>query len=164
MKLYTAAVVAEWLDISERRVRQLRDQKVLEEARPKLYRLKDCVHRYIDFLRKDGTPEGAVDYNQERAKLVRTKRERQELELQLERREALAASEVEEVMTDMLLRFRQRVRAIPVKLAPALATETDQTEIFMALKQATDEALEELADFDNAFSAVEEGGEDGETQ
>ena len=90
MKLYTAAVVAEWLDISERRVRQLRDQKVLEEARPKLYRLKDCVHRYIDFLRKDGTPEGAVDYNQERAKLVRTKRERQELELQLERREALA--------------------------------------------------------------------------
>ena len=32
MKLYTAAVVAEWLDISERRVRQLRDQKVLEEA------------------------------------------------------------------------------------------------------------------------------------
>lgn len=164
MKLYTAAVVAEWLDISERRVRQLRDQKVLEEARPKLYRLKDCVHRYIDFLRKDGTPEGAVDYNQERAKLVRTKRERQELELQLERREALAASEVEEVMTDMLLRFRQRVRAIPVKLAPVLAMETDQTEIFMALKQATDEALEELADFDNAFSAVEEGGEDGETQ
>ena len=84
--------------------------------------------------------------------------------MQLERREALAASEVEEVMTDMLLRFRQRVRAIPVKLAPVLAMETDQTEIFMALKQATDEALEELADFDNAFSAVEEGGEDGETQ
>ena len=25
-------------------------------------------------------------------------------------------------------------------------------------------SLEELADFDNAFSAVEEGGEDGETQ
>ena len=47
---------------------------------------------------------------------------------------------------------------------PLLAMETDQTEIFMALKQATDEALEELADFDNAFSAVEEGGEDGETQ
>ena len=164
MKLYTAAVVAEWLDISERRVRQLRDQKVLEEARPKLYGLKDCVHRYIGFLRKDGTPEGAVDYNQERAKLVRTKRERQELELQLERREALAASEVEEVMTDMLLRFRQRVRAIPVKLAPALAAETDQTEIFMALKQATDEALEELADFDNAFSAVEEVKEDGVIQ
>ena len=75
MKLYTAAVVAEWLDISERRVRQLRDQKVLEEARPKLYRLKDCVHRYIDFLRKDGTPEGAVDYNQERAKLEQRVRE-----------------------------------------------------------------------------------------
>ena len=54
MKLYTAAVVAKWLDISERRVRQLRDQKVLEEARPGLYSLKDCIHRYIEYLRKDG--------------------------------------------------------------------------------------------------------------
>lgn len=163
MKLYTAAVVAKWLDISERRVRQLRDQKVLEEARPGLYSLKDCIHRYIEYLRKDGTEDAAVDYNQERAKLVRTKRERQELELQLERREALAASEVEEVMTDMLLRFRQRVRAIPVKLSPTLATETDQTEIFLALKRATDEALEELADFDSAFSTQEgqEGADDG---
>ena len=113
MKLYTAAVVAKWLDISERRVRQLRDEKVLEEARPGLYSLKDCIHRYI--------------------------------------------------MTDMLLRFRQRVRAIPVKLSPTLATETDQTEIFLALKRATDEALEELADFDSAFSTQEgqEGTDDG---
>ena len=47
MKLYTAAVVAQWLDISDRRVRQLRQKGVLAEARPGLYNLKDCVHRYI---------------------------------------------------------------------------------------------------------------------
>lgn len=57
MKLYTAAVVAQWLDISDRRVRQLRQKGVLEEARPGLYNLKDCVHRYIEYLKKDGSAE-----------------------------------------------------------------------------------------------------------
>lgn len=161
MKLYTAAAVARWLDISERRVRQLRDQKVLVEVRPGLYSLKDCTHRYIEFLRRDGTEDATVDYNQERAKLVRAKREKQELELQLQRREALAAEEVERVMTDMLLRFRQKIRSIPVKLSPALATETDQTEIFVLLKRATDEALEELADFDSTFQEQEVVEDDG---
>lgn len=41
MKLYTAAVVAQWLGISDHRVRQLRQKGVLAEARPGLYNLKD---------------------------------------------------------------------------------------------------------------------------
>ena len=66
-------------------------------------------------------------------------------------------------MTDMLLRFRSKLRSLPVKLSPTLATETDQTEIFMILKKATDEALEELADFDKTFGkGAEEDGPAGE--
>lgn len=95
MKLYTAAVVAQWLDISDRRVRQLRQKGVLAEARPGLYNLKDCVHRYIEYLKKDGSPEEAVDYNTERAKLARAKREKEELELDLKRREVIQAADVE---------------------------------------------------------------------
>lgn len=157
MKLYTAAAVGRWLDISERRVRQLRDQEVLVEVRPGLYNLHDCTTRYINFLRRDGSGEGStVDYNQERAKLVRAKRECQELELQRQRREVLAVEEVEQVMSDMLLRFRQKIRSIPVKLGPTLAEESNQTEVFLILKRATDEALEELADFDQAFQEQQE--------
>ena len=163
MKLYTAAVVAQWLDISDRRVRQLRQKGVLEEARPGLYNLKDCVHRYIEYLKKDGSAEEAVDYNTERAKLARAKREREELDLQLKRREVLQAADVEKVMVEMLLRFRQKIRNIPVKQSPALAVETDQMEIFLALKRATDEALEELADFDGLLEEMEEGRPDGGT-
>lgn len=159
MKLYTAAAVGRWLDLTERRVRQLRDQKVLEEVRPGLYNLKDCTARYIQYLRRDSSSEeSTVDYNQERAKLVKAKRERQELELQRERREVLAAEEVEQVLSDMLLRFRQKIRAIPVKLGPVLAAETDQAEIFMILKRATDEALEELSEFGAAFEEQEVEG------
>ena len=163
MKLYTAAVVAQWLNISDRRVRQLRQKGVLEEARPGLYNLKDCVHRYIEYLKKDGSAEEAVDYNAERAKLARAKREKEELELELKRREVLQAADVEKVMVEMLLRFRQKIRNIPVKQSPALAVETDQMEIFLALKRATDEALEELADFDGLLEEMEEGRPDGGT-
>jgi len=163
LKLYTAAVVAQWLDISDRRVRQLRQKGVLEEARPGLYNLKDCVHRYIEYLKKDGSAEEAVDYNAERAKLARAKREKEELELELKRREVLQAADVEKVMVEMLLRFRQKIRNIPVKQSPALAVETDQMEIFLALKRATDEALEELADFDGLLEEMEEGRPDGGT-
>lgn len=163
MKLYTAAVVAQWLNISDRRVRQLRQKGVLVEARPGLYNLKDCVHRYIEYLKKDGSAEEAVDYNAERAKLARAKREKEELELELKRREVLRAADVEKVMVEMLLRFRQKIRNIPVKQSPALAVETDQMEIFLALKRATDEALEELADFDGLLEEMEEGRPDGGT-
>ena len=164
MKLYTSTVVAQWLNISDSRVRQLRRQGVLVEARPGLYNLKDCVHRYIDYLKKDGTPEEAVDYNAERAKLARAKREKEELELELRRREVIPAAEVEKVMAAMLIRFRQKIRNIPVKQSPGLAVETNQTEIFLTLKRATDEALEELADFDSLFAEeVEDTKEDGGT-
>lgn len=164
MKLYTSAAIARWLDLTERRVRQLRDKKIIEEARPGLYNLLDTLHRYIHYLRKDGTDnELDIDYNTERARLVKAKREKEELELEMQRREVLRAEDVEQVMTDMLLRFRSKLRSLPVKLSPTLATETDQAEIFMILKKATDEALEELADFDKTFGeGAEEDGPAGE--
>ena len=51
MKAYTSKAVAAWLDISERRVRQLRDEKVITEIRPGLYDLKTVNHQYINYLR-----------------------------------------------------------------------------------------------------------------
>ena len=40
MTLYTSKVVAQWLCLTERRVRQLRDEGVIVEARPGLYELQ----------------------------------------------------------------------------------------------------------------------------
>ena len=37
MKLYDVRAIARFLDVSERRVRQLRDEKVIAEVRPGLY-------------------------------------------------------------------------------------------------------------------------------
>lgn len=152
MKLYTAAAVARYLDMTERNVRTLRDKGVLTEYKPGLYDLKTATQQYINFLRKKNPDaEEKVDYNTERAKLVRAKRESQELELQLRKNELHTAEDVEQVMTDMLIRFKTRLMAMPAKLSPILAKKTDQTEIFKLMKTGVDEALEELADFDTVF-------------
>ena len=45
MTLYTSKVIAQWLCLTERRVRQLRDEGVIVEARPGLYELRPlCGH------------------------------------------------------------------------------------------------------------------------
>lgn len=158
MKLYTAAAVARHLDMTERNVRTLRDKGVLTEYKPGLYDLQTATHQYINFLRKKNPDvEEKVDYNTERAKLVRAKRESQELELQLRKNEVHTTEDVEQVMTDMLIRFKTRLMALPAKLSPILAKKTEQTEIFKLMKSAVDEALEELADFDTVFGEEKHG-------
>ena len=152
MKAYTTAAVAKWLDLSERRGRQLREQNIITEVRPGLYDLKTVNHQYINYLRKNNPEsESAIDYNAERAKLVRAKRESQELELQLRKNELHKTEDIEQVLTDTLIKFKTRLMAIPAKLSPVLAKKKDQTEIFKLLKASIDEALEELADFQTMF-------------
>lgn len=53
MKLYDVRAVARFLDVSERRVRQLRDEKVIAEVRPGLYDLIDTNHRYITAISRE---------------------------------------------------------------------------------------------------------------
>ena len=50
MTLYTSEVVAQHLDVTERRVRQLRDEGIIREKRPGLYNLVDAMTRYIKYV------------------------------------------------------------------------------------------------------------------
>lgn len=157
MKLYTVKAVAAWLDLTESRVRQMRREKIITECRPGLYDLRSVTHEYINYLRKGSQAEESVDYNTERAKLVRAKRESQELELRVRRDELHETEEIEKVMADTLVKFQARLMAIPAKQSPTLANKKDQAEIFKLLKGAVEEALEELADFKKLFGCKEEG-------
>ena len=126
MKLHETKAVARFLDISDRRVRQLRDEKVIEEVRPGLYDLLDTNRRYINYLRKrNPESEEAVDYNTERAKLVRAKRENEELDLKIRKNQLHSSEDVEAVLSNMLISFRSRLMAIPSRLSPILSKKTD---------------------------------------
>ena len=158
MKLYTSKVVADWLGLTERRIRQLRDKGIIEEQAPGLYDLRTTVRRYIAYVDKGNLAD-------ERAGLTRAKREAAEMENALRRGELHKTEEIEVGIKTMLLNIRGRFLSLPAKLSPALATMGgDQASIFDALKKAIDETLEELRDFNVAFAMREdEDGEENET-
>ena len=159
MKLYTSKVVAAWLGLTERRVRQLRDEGVISEKQPGLYDLQATVTKYITFLRNGS---GKINLNDERAGLTRAKREAAEMENKLRMGELHRTQDIETGLKTVFLNIRGRFLALPAKLAPTLASMGgNQTAIFDELKQAIDEALEELSDYRVAFAA-RDGDEDGE--
>ncbi|MCI8935211.1 MAG: hypothetical protein HFG24_01970 [Anaerotruncus sp.] len=161
MKLHDTKAVARFLDVSERRVRQLRDEKVIAEVRPGLYDLLDANRRYINYLRKrNPESEEAVDYNTERAKLVRAKRRNEELDLQIRENQLHSSEDVEAVLSNMLISFRSRLMAIPSRLSPILSKKTDKAEIFKILKAQVDEALNELSDFNALFGEGTESNDE----
>ena len=89
MRLYTCEAVADWLALTPRRVRQLRDEGIISERMPGLYEMKATITRYIMYLRKGS---GKTDLNDERALLTRAKREAADMENDL-RRGTLHSSE-----------------------------------------------------------------------
>lgn len=155
MRLYTSKVIADWLGLTERRVRQLRDEGVIEEQAPGLYDLRGTTRRYISYLRSGSLAD-------ERAGLTRAKREAAEMENALRRGELHRTEEIETGIKTMLLNIRGRFLSLPAKLSPALAAMNgDQASIFDVLKNAIEETLEELWDFNVTFAQSEED-RDGE--
>jgi len=129
--------------------------------RKNLYSVGEHVAVALYYLRKrNPESEETIDYNTERAKLVRAKRKNEEYELQLKENKLHSSEDIEAVMKDMLVNFKARLMAIPAKLAPVLCKKTDRAEIFKLLKEHIDEALLELSDFNGTFG---ERGNDGET-
>ena len=160
MTLYTSRVIADWLGISERRVRQLRDEGVIAEAGPGLYDLKSTISKYITYL--GGASRETL--NAERTKLTAEKRKAAEMENDLRRGTLKQTEDIKTALKTVFLNVRSRMLAIPAKLSPALADKGgDRDAIYDALKSAIREALEDLSDC--RISVSVEGGvpdEDGD--
>ncbi len=156
MKLHTTNVVADWLALTPRRVRQLRDEGVLIEKAPGLYDLQSSVVRYIAYLRK-----GSL--NDERAKLTRAKREAADMENDVRRGNLHSTEDIEKGLATMCLNIRGRLSTLPAKLSGELAQMGgDRAGIFDKMKRAIDEALEELSDY-RTLLALAEGNDEEES-
>jgi len=157
MTLYTSKVIAQWLCLTERRVRQLRDEGVIVEARPGLYELQPTVARYIKYL----GGAGKESLNTERMKLTAEKRKAAEMDNDLRRGDLHSTQDIEKGIQTMCLNIRSRFLAMPAKLSPTLAAmDGNQAAIFDEMKKAIDETLEELSDYRVAF-AVEDTADEG---
>ena len=159
MKLYTSKVVAQWCGLTERRIRQLRDEGVIAEDRPGLYDLQPTILRYIKYL--GGT--GKEGLQAERTKLTAEKRKAAEMDNALRSGELHRTADIEAGIKTMILNIRSRLLSLPAKLSQELAAAGgDQAAIFDQLKKEIDEALEELSDYRVALAM--NGGEDGEEE
>ena len=158
MKLYTSNVVADWLAVTPRRVRQLRDEGVIAEKAPGLYELQSCVVRYISYLRKGN---GNTNLNDERAMLTKAKREAADMENEERRGNLHSTGDIEKGLAALCLNMRGRFSGLPAKLSGELAQMGgNQAGIHDKLKAAIDETLEELSHFNVAFAI--RSGEDEE--
>ena len=158
MKLYTSKVVAQWIGVTERRVRQLRDEGVIQEARPGLYDLQPTVTRYIAYI----GGAGKESLNQERTLLTKEKRKAAEMDNEQRRGDLHSTADVERGSKTMFLNMRGRLLALPAKLSPTIAAMgDDKGRIFDVLKEAIEEALEELSTSEAAL-AVQEDEDDAE--
>lgn len=158
MRLYTCEAVADWLALTPRRVRQLRDEGIISERMPGLYEMKPTITRYIMYLRKGS---GKTDLNDERALLTRAKREAADMENDLRRGMLHSSEEIEKGVRTMCLNIRTKFLTLPAKLSPRLSQMGgDQAGIFDELKSAVDEALEELSNYQTVLALVSDDDEE----
>ena len=158
MKLYTTKIVAQYLDLSERRVRQLRDEGVLEEKAPGLYDLRSSVRRYINYLRGD---EGGKADNEERAKLTKEKRIAAETENKVRNGEMYRKSDITVGMTTVVMNLRSRLLALPNKLAANIAKlDGDEGKIMDLLQSSLYEIMEEFSNYQVALQPPKDDEED----
>jgi hypothetical protein len=151
VKLYTAKAVGEALGLTTSEIRAMEKDGVIEKRTGRLYCLEDTARAAVAYYKNRVTRDAALDYSTERAMLMRAKRIAAEHELDLQEGQLHTAEDVEQTLTDMLLNFRARLLGLPAKLAPKLAEETEELAVYEALKEAMDDALNELSDYDTLF-------------
>ena len=125
-----------------------------------MYDMKPTVQAYLAYLRNN-----TGDLNQQRAELTKAKKELAELELGERKGNLHRTEDVEQALTTMLMNFRTKIMSMPAKLAKTVAGMSESAEIYDLLKKETDEALDELSDYDKAFAVREDAdGNDEEPE
>ncbi len=163
MKVYDKNAVARHLDLTPKRIKQLTDKGILKERCPGLYDLGQARVDYIHYLRNQNPEtEENIDYQTERAKLVRAKRKNEEMELAVRNGELHKAEDIEQVMTAMLTNFKARLMAIPAEQAPKLAEMKEPDKISKKIMEEIKKALLELSDFKTLFCEVAKEDEEGD--
>ena len=149
-KVYSREIIAKALNLTEKRVKQMTDSGIIAEASPGNYALYPTMQKYIAYLQNQvADDDKGSDYNLEKARLTRAKREDAELELQVKRQELHRAADVEFILTNMLVAFKAKLETLPHKVLPSIINAPEGKErgerITEVLRVAVDEALNELS-------------------
>lgn len=164
-------VMANIFGVTERRVRQMVEEEIIDRVGHGRYNLLDSVKKYIAFLRANNAAEEQTTKLKESLEYEkylheRAKREMAELELARLKGQMHYSVEVEKVMNRMLADFRSKLLALPSKVAPMLIAREDISFIQDLLQKEIYEALQELSEYDPSMfgHAIQDDDEDEEAE
>ena len=138
--------LAQCLGISSRRVRQLREEGLFHLSKvEKGYNLEKSIQEYIEYkVNAETGRRASISKEEVQAEHEEVKMKISLLKLRKLRRELHEAADVENFLTEMLLRFRNRLLAVPSKLAMEVAGESGINLIIQAIRKEMLGVLEEL--------------------
>lgn len=142
--------LAQCLGITSRRVRALREEGLFQsEENVRGYRLENCVQEYIEYkVNAELGRSALISKEKVQAEHEEVKKQISLLKLRKLRRELHEAADVEYYLTDMLLRFKNRLLALPSKMAMEVAGVNDINQIMQTIQKNLYDALEELSEYD----------------
>lgn len=160
--------LAKLFGFTRQRINQLAKEGILEKKGPGRWPLLKNVQKYIEFLRASvnerNDEKAQALYWHEKALHEKAKREIAEIRLARLKNQVHDAADVEFVITNMLVTFRNRVLSIPDKLAPKVIGVKNLYEISETIRQELQEALMELSEYDPAmFVGEDDDAEDDQT-
>lgn len=139
--------IAKLLDITPRRVNILAKQQVLPKLDKGRYAVVPVVRAYIAYLRNRtvNNDVGADDYATHRARLTSAKADMAEMEREQMKDNLIPADDVADAWDAMVSNMRSKLLSIPTKSATQTFAAKNVTEAKKILKEAINDALQELA-------------------
>ena len=142
--LWTVSSLAVEFNLDRRTVAQR--LKVIEpievKGRVKKYKLDDAAKAIIGQVQ---TGNGIVSYDEARARKIAAEAELAEIELSKERGDVLHIDEITNINNEIYGNFRAKLLAIPARTAPDVFASKNVKEAKGLLRQAINDALEELS-------------------
>ena len=153
--LYPTKVIAELFNLTERRVDQLAQKKVISKAGRGVFDLGPTVQAYIRYLQ--GLSNGAIsaDTSELGQRLLQAQTEEREAKARMAELDLATmqgrlhdAEHVKKIMSDMIVACRSRMLSIPSKASTVLANMTDTLSISTYLRELVYESLDALSEYD----------------
>lgn len=153
--LYPKKTIAELFGVTERRVEQLAQKKIIPKAGKGVFDLGPTVQAYIRYLH--GLANGAIsaDTSELNQRLLQAQADEREARASMAKLELAEmegrlhdAADVKKIMTDVIVALRSRILGLPSKLATQLADLNDPTSVASVLRDGLGDTLTELAGYD----------------
>lgn len=148
-KTVIIAELADILNLSERRIYQLVEEKLIPKESKGRYELKTVIQSYIKYLQQLASSKGSSSEQKEsKSRLLKAQADKAELELEALKGKYIETTEVEFEWSNLLLAFRSKMLNMPSKLASLLAgAGSDFAKLEQILEDEIYEALTELGKY-----------------